>query len=169
MNTILRFAGATALALALAGGLAFAQNAADHAAHHPGNGAPGSAAAEYGPCPYGMGPWMMGRAGWMGPGMMGGGWRGYGSAMMSGWRGYGPAMMGSGWQARQRILNLSPSDVKTYFEHWIALSGNRHIKVGNVVAKDGNTITADIVTADKDALVQRFDVDRHTGVFRPAS
>ena len=45
------------------------------------------------------------------------------------------------------------------------MSGNPHIKVGSVTEKDANTISADIVTTDKDALVQRFNVDRHTGVY----
>jgi hypothetical protein len=48
------------------------------------------------------------------------------------------------------------------------MMANPHIKVGSVTEKDTNTITADIVTTDKDALVQRFDVDRRTGVYRPA-
>ena len=41
------------------------------------------------------------------------------------------------------------------------------VKVGEVKEKDTDTITADIVTKDKDALVQRFEVNRHTGFYRP--
>jgi len=92
-----------------------------------------------------MGPGMMG----MGPGMMGQG-------MM------GPGMM----MGQQANLNLSANDVKTYFERWVAMSGNPRVKVGPVTERNDNTITADIVTTDKDALVQRFAVDRNTGTYR---
>lgn len=97
-----------------------------------------------------MGPGMMG----MGPGMMGQGMMGQG--MM------GPGMM----MGQQANLNLSANDVKTYFERWVAMSGNPRVKVGPVTEQNDNTITADIVTTDKDALVQRFAVDRNTGTYR---
>ena len=110
--------------------------------------------------PRGGGPWgpgMMGAYGYaMGPGMMGA----YSYGM-------GPGMMGQGWRGQQANMNLSVNDVKSYLERSMALSGNAHIKVGNVVEKDADTITADIVTTDKDALVQRFAVNRHTGLFQP--
>ena len=70
--------------------------------------------------------------------------------------------LGDEWSAN---LNLSANDVTAYLGRWITMSGNPHIKVGSVTEKDANTITADIVTTDKDALVQRFNVDRHTGVY----
>ena len=123
---------------------------------------------------YGTGPGMMGgyRAGpgmmsgyGAGPGMMSG--YGVGPGMMGGF-GMGPGMMGWGGQVQRPVdLKLSVSDVKLYFERWLALAGNPHVKVGNVVAKNADTITADIVTTDKDALVQRYDVNPHTGFFRP--
>jgi hypothetical protein len=104
---------------------------------------------------YPMGPGMMGRYGmgpWaMGPGMMG----------------YGPGAMGFGWPGGGTgNLNLSANDVMSYLSRWIAFSGNPHIKVGAVTEKNADTITADIVTTDKDGLVQRFTIDRHTGLFR---
>ena len=108
-----------------------------------------------GPWGYGyrMGPWMMGRYG-MGPWAMGPGTVGYGPGGMAWYRGAGN-------------LNLSANDVTSYLNRWIAFDGNTHIKVGNVTEKDADTITADILTTDKDGLVQRFAVDRHTGFFRP--
>lgn len=103
-----------------------------------------------------MGGYPMG--GMMGPGMM------MGPNMMM-----GSGMMGWGGGVPQAAnLNLSVSDVTGYLGRWVTMTGNPHIKVGAVTEKDGNTITADIVTTDKDALVQRFNVDRHTGVYTPA-
>lgn len=119
----------------------------------------------YGP---GYGPGMMGS---YGPGWMMGGGYGPGWMMGGGYGpGYGPGMMGGygpGYYGRQANLNLSTDDVKTYFELMIAVQGNPRLKVGDVKEKDANTIVADIVTKDKDALVQRFAVDRHTGFYRP--
>ena len=74
-------------------------------------------------------------------------------------------MMGSGYATPQVNVNLSVSDVTTYLERWAA--GNPNIKVANVVEKDANTITADILTKDKDALVQRYTFDRRTGFYHP--
>ncbi len=133
----------------------------------------------YGPgSGYMMGPGMMGGYGpgymmgpgyghgWMmGPGMMGYG--GYGPGWMHGYRGgYGPGMMGGygpGY-GNQGNLNLSTDDVKKYLERTMR---NPNLKVGEVTEKDDDTITADIVTKDKDALVQRLQVNRHNGFFQP--
>jgi hypothetical protein len=127
---------------------------------------------------YMMGPGMMGGYGpgymrgpgyghgWMmGPGMMGYG--GYGPGWMHGYRGgYGPGMMGGygpGY-GNQGNLNLSTNDVKTYLERTMR---NPNLKVGEVKEKDKDTITADIVTKDKDVLVQRVQINRHNGFFQP--
>ena len=87
--------------------------------------------------------------GMMGPGMMGPG-------MM------GPGMMGS-YGAPQGNVEVSVDNVRASLERWIAATGNTRLKPGRVVATDGDTITADVVTVDKEALVQRFAVNRHTG------
>ena len=108
------------------------------------------ATAQYGYGPGMMGHGMMGYG--MGPGMMGQGMMGYGM---------GPGMMGP-------AVNLTTNDVKANFERWITSTGNPNLKVGNVVEKDANTITADIVTKKENALVQQFTVDRRTGVYRAA-
>ena len=50
-------------------------------------------------------------------------------------------------------------------ERWLTWRDNPRLKVGEVKEKDADTITADIVTKDN-SLVERFIVDRHTGVYR---
>lgn len=129
------------------------------------------------PCVYMMGPGMMGGygPGMMGPGMMGPGMMGPG--MMGG---YGPGTMGPGMMGRsgqgmmgwngtqQRDLNLSAADAKGYLDRWVAAMGNPRLKAGAVVETDANTITADIVTVDKGALVQRFTIDRRNGYWQQA-
>ena len=100
---------------------------------------------------YGMGPWMMG------PNLAGG--YGYG---------IGPWIAGPQWNGGPTALNLSADDAKNYFERWLALQGNTRLKLGNVSEKDTDTITADIVTTDKDGLVQRFAVNRHNGFTQPS-
>ena len=112
-------------------------------------------------------------SGWMGPGMMygngpgggcGPGWMGPG---MMGWGGgYGP---GGSWGSSQQQanVNLTVDQVKNNMERWLTATGNPHIKLGAVAEKDADTITATIVTTDKDALVQRYEVNRHTGFTQP--
>ena len=111
---------------------------------------------------YAMGPGMMGCYGYgMGPWMMGRGMGGYGYGM-------GPWMTGPQWNGSPAALNLSADDARNYFERWLVLQGNTRLKLGNVSEKDADTIAADIVTKDKDALVQRFTVNRHTGFTQPS-
>ena len=107
-----------------------------------------------------------GAGGW-GPGMMGGYAMGPGMMGRYGY-GMGPWMMGPQWNYRQTVLDLSPDDVRNYFEGWLAWQSNPRLKLGNLTEKDADTITADIVTTDKDGLVQRFAVNRHTGVSQPS-
>jgi hypothetical protein len=109
-------------------------------------------------------------AGWWGPGMMGG--YAMGPWMMgpnvAGGYGYGmPPWMMAPYRTNQ-AANLSVDDVKNDFERSLAWQGNTRLKLGNVSEKDADTITADIVTKDKDALVQRFAVNRHTGFTQPS-
>ena len=91
---------------------------------------------------------------------------GYGSGMMYGYPGgYGPGMMwgrGNG----SNDLNLSVSDVRANFERMLWFHGNQHVKIGDVVAKDDNTIVVTIVTKEG-SLVQQMFVDRHSGFMRP--
>ncbi len=110
------------------------------------------------------------RPGW---GMMGGygpGWmHGYGPA-----RGYGPGSMMQGdgtppcWgyaSAGTNALNLTVDQVKSQLDRWIERQGNPRLKAGDVKEKDADTILADIVTQDN-SLVQRFEINRHTGFWR---
>jgi hypothetical protein len=112
----------------------------------------------------GMGPGMMGQGmgpGMMGPGMMG---QGMGPGMM------GPGMMSqgtggwSGLEGRRVVpmMQLSADDVRVFFERYLESLDNARLKVGKVTEADNDTITAEIVTVD-DSLVEKFEVDRHTG------
>ena len=131
----------------------------------------------------GYGPGMMGGYGGgygVGPGMMGPGYGGgygrggYGPGMMGGYGGgygMGPGMMGPGYgpgygagPGYGRDLNLTTDNVKTYLEQMIR---NPNLKVGEVKEEGKDEITATIVTKDKDDLVQKLVVNRHTGFFRP--
>lgn len=100
------------------------------------------------PCPMGSGMMMgSGMAGMMGSGPMGSG------------------MMGQHGQS-QTNMNLSVDDVRSSVERSIAMMGNPRLKPGKVVASTPEIIIADIVTVDKEGLVQRFEVNRHTGSWR---
>ena len=119
---------------------------------------------------YGPGYGMMGPG--YGYGMMGGyghGWMmgpgyggGYGPGMRGYGGGYGPGMMyGYGNQGN---LNLTVDQVKQYLGQMIR---NPNLKVGDVKEKDKDTIVADIVTKQGDALVQRLNFNRHNGFVQP--
>jgi hypothetical protein len=134
--------------------------------YSPGYGMMGG----YGPGYGMMGPGMMGHGGYgpgwmMGPGMMGHG-GGYGPGWMMHGYGHGPGMMGygGGYYGNQGNLNLSTDQVKAYLEQMIR---NPNLKVGEVKEKDDNTIVADIVTKDKDVLVQRLQFNRKNGFVQP--
>jgi hypothetical protein len=136
----------TLLAAGIAGAITLGTSALA-LAHGPG----GSSDHPYGGWHYGwhMGP-MMGQG--MGPGMMG---PGYGMG-----QGMGPGMMGP---LRQ---DLTAADVQHMMEHRLAWQGNPNIKLGKVEEQDDDTIVAEIVTQDG-SLVQRLEVDRHTGWMQP--
>ena len=94
---------------------------------------------------------MMGQMPMMGSGMMGGQ-----MPMMGGW-------------GRMQILrrDLKADEVKHMMEHRLVWTGNQDIKLGKVTEKDGDTIEVEIVNKD-DKVVQKFEVDRHTGWMQPA-
>ena len=111
-----------------------------------------------------------------GPGYHMRGWReGYGPGMMRGYGyGHGPGMMWGygyvpGYDRRDaqenKDLNLTTDDVKTRMERWLARRDNPRLKLGEVKEKDADLITADVVTKDN-SLVDRFIIDRHTGLVR---
>ena len=113
-----------------------------------------------------MGQGMMGQG--MGPGMMG---QGSGPGPMGPGMGMGPGMMGQGMSPGIMMQalpqDLTTEQVRHMFEHRLGMMGNPNLKLGDVTEADEDTITAEIVTQDG-SLVQRFAVDRHTGMFRPA-
>ncbi|MEX2009469.1 MAG: hypothetical protein WEC41_04695 [Dongiaceae bacterium] len=165
MRTLL----ATAVAVGLFGGGALAHESWGHG-------------ADYGPgCGMMMGPGMMGPGmmgpGMMGPGMMGPGMTGPGMMGQQPGPGMGPGMMGQGPGfgmgpggsfVMPLARDLSADEVRHMLEHRLAWHGNERLKIGTVEEKDADTIVAEIVTVDG-SLVQRLEVDRHTGVTRPAS
>ncbi|MFO1183372.1 MAG: hypothetical protein U1E56_01135 [Bauldia sp.] len=65
-----------------------------------------------------------------------------------------------------RDLKLGVDEVRAESERFIARLGNARLKLGEVKEVDGDAITADIVTKDGAALVERLRVDRHTGYTR---
>jgi len=138
----------------------------------------------YGTCPYGMGPGMMMEPGYgmgygmghsmmmrpcpygMGPGMMNG------PAMMGPGYGMGPGtMMGPGYGYGMRRdmggpdRDLDAEHVRRHLERQLAWQGNPRLKVGAVAETDDDTIVAEIVTQDG-SLVQKLEIDRHSGFMR---
>ncbi len=101
-------------------------------------------------------------------GLMGGGYRsGGGWGFRCPWfdgNGPGWARGGPGWSGASNDLKLTTDDVKTQVERWLAWRGNPRLKVGDIREKDADTIVADVVTKDN-SLVQRFNVNRHTGYY----
>jgi len=117
--------------------------------------------------PYGYGM-MGGWGGGYGPGwMMGPGYGGgYGPGWMMRGGGYsmGPGMMYGYGPANQGDLNLTADQVKQYLGQMIR---NPNLTVGDVKEKDADTIVAEIVTKQGNALVQKLDFNRHNGFVRP--
>ena len=104
--------------------------------------------------------YMMGQGHMMGQGYMMG--PGYMMAPDFNQRGnVGPGMM------QTLREDLSIGDVRHMMEHRLRWMNNPNLKLGNVEEKDTDTITADIITKDG-SLVQRLNVDRHTGWMQPS-
>jgi uncharacterized membrane protein len=58
---------------------------------------------------------------------------------------------------------LTLGEVRNGLERWLLNVGNPRLKIGNVSQKDGETITAEVITVDN-SLVERLDIDRRTGI-----
>lgn len=114
-----------------------------------------AASAQPGPGGPMMGHGMMG-PGVMGPGMMG-----------SGAGANGCPRCGVMWGQNRANLDLSAADVRANLDQWLQWNGNARLKVGPIAETDANTVTADIVTVDRDVLVERYSIDRHSGFYRP--
>jgi hypothetical protein len=89
----------------------------------------------------------------MSPGMMGNGTVQPGMGMVQ------PCPYGT---AQDVDKDLSADDVRLLLERNLAFHGNKRLMVGDVKEASDDTIIADIVTVD-DSLVQRLQIDRHTG------
>ncbi len=63
------------------------------------------------------------------------------------------------------IKHLSIDDVRHFLEHRLDGQGYKRLIVGTVEENDNGTIIAEIVTAEG-SLVQRLEVDRHTGLIK---
>lgn len=136
---------------------------------HMGQGQAGQASSQ--PCPKGMMAPGAGGQGMMGPGMMSQGMMGQGM-MGSGTDGQGK--MGSGFGQGPGLgsqvvptRDLTAEDVRHFLEHRLEMHGNKRLKVGEVKEADDDKIVADITTVD-DSLVQRLEVDRHSGMMQHA-
>ena len=113
----------------------------------------------------------MGHMGHMGSGMghMGSGMGHMGSGrghMGSGMTGHGAG--GHGDCPYNKVAfnkELTVESVTKFLEQRLSHMGNDRLKVGEVKAKDDDTIIAEIVTVD-DSLVQRIEFDRRTGGHR---
>jgi hypothetical protein len=104
---------------------------------------------------YGMpGPGMGRGYGMMGPGMDDDCARPHGHGAHRGMMGRGMGMY--------RDTDLSADDVKAIMEHRLFHRGNPRLRVGKVEEQDDDTIVAEIETVDG-SLVNRFEIDRHTG------
>ncbi len=58
--------------------------------------------------------------------------------------------------------DLTADDVRHFLDHRLEMHGNKRLKVVEVKEADDDKIVADITTVDG-SLVQRLEVDRHTG------
>lgn len=59
-------------------------------------------------------------------------------------------------------LNLSIDQIRTLTEARLIMQGNERLKVGEVIEKDENTFTVQIVTVDG-SLVREVEVDKNKG------
>jgi hypothetical protein len=77
--------------------------------------------------------------------------------------GLGPRML-YGWPGGE-TQDLSVEGARGWLERKLDWHGNPRLKLGEVVAADDDTITAEIVTKDG-SLVQKLAIDRHSGFMR---
>jgi hypothetical protein len=113
----------------------------------------------------------MGGQGGMGHGgMMGGqgGMMGQGQGC-GGQGGMGQGGMGQGGMGMSGPMaeDISVAGVRNFMQHRLEAMGNPNLKLGEIVEKDEDTITADIVTQDG-SLFRSFIINRHTGAMQPS-
>ncbi len=61
--------------------------------------------------------------------------------------------------------DLTADDVRHFLDHRLEMHGNKRLKVGEVKEADDDNIVAHITTVDG-SLVERLEVDRHSGKMR---
>lgn len=62
--------------------------------------------------------------------------------------------------------DLSIEEAQHMVEHYVAWEFNGRLKLGKIHVRDADTFIVDLTTLDG-YLVQRLDVNRHTGYVRP--
>ena len=77
-----------------------------------------------------------------------------------------PPHFGRGLPFHALAKDLSAEEARHMLGHWLDWIGNKRLKVGEVTVQDDDTIVAEIVTLD-DSLVQRLEIDRHSGWAAP--
>ncbi len=102
--------------------------------------------------------------GQQGQGMMGGGMMNMMRQHMMGQGTMGPnSGMGMGFAGQVVVSkDLTADDVSHFLEHRLEDQGNKRLTLGDVTEVDDEKITADITTVDG-SLVQRLEIDRHSG------
>jgi hypothetical protein len=80
--------------------------------------------------------------------------------------GMGPGMMDPA-EPGGMDRDLSADDVRKRLEAQLAWRGNPRLKLGEVTETDDDSIIAEIVTKDG-SLVQKLEIDRHSGFMRQA-
>ena len=84
----------------------------------------------------------------------------------------GPGMMGPSCGEGKGLSSpavpskdLTADDVRHFLDHRLEMHGNKRLKVSEVKEVGEDKFVADITTVDG-SLVQRFEVDQHTGQMR---
>lgn len=99
--------------------------------------------------------------------MMGQGYQGQMPMMGRGYQGQMPMMGRSNyWQMQPLEQDLTVDAVQHMMEHRLSWNGNPNLQVGKVTEKDDDTIGVEVVTKEG-SLVQKLEVNRHTGLMQP--
>lgn len=111
-----------------------------------------------------MGPGMRHGYGMMGPGMGYGYGMHHGQGPHHGMMGHRHGMMGMG---PYLDTDLTAAQVTEIMAHRLFHYGNPRLRVGKVEERDDDIIVAEVETVDG-SLVDRFEIDRHTGYMWPS-
>ena len=80
---------------------------------------------------------------------------------------HGPGMTVPSWYGDIGQDNLTSDDVRRYLDMWLKTKGSSDLRTGRVVVKNASTIEAEIVRKDDNAPIQKWIIDRHTGLYSP--